>query len=105
MAALTKVSSPVLTASRTARKRSASDMRASAEYRMQVAQNLLQRFWLETRRDWPLLVRSIALKWLDEGADGRATAAKKSPAIPVAVSHSPAIGFRNRARLAIFLEP
>jgi len=31
-----------------------SDMRASAAYRMQVAQNLLQRFWLETRRDNPL---------------------------------------------------
>lgn len=30
------------------------DMRASAAYRMQVAQNLLQRFWLETRRDAPL---------------------------------------------------
>ncbi len=31
-----------------------SDMRASAAYRMQVAQNLLQRFWLETRTDQPL---------------------------------------------------
>ena len=31
-----------------------SDMRASAGYRMQVAQNLLQRFWLETRADDPL---------------------------------------------------
>ncbi len=31
-----------------------SDMRASAAYRMQVAQNLLQRFWLETRTDHPL---------------------------------------------------
>ncbi len=31
-----------------------SDMRASAEYRMQVAQNLLTRFWLETRSDEPL---------------------------------------------------
>ena len=31
-----------------------SDMRASAGYRMQVAQNLLQRFWLETRTDQPL---------------------------------------------------
>ncbi|MEO5844281.1 MAG: xanthine dehydrogenase small subunit, partial [Caldimonas sp.] len=30
------------------------DMRASAVYRMQVAQNLLKRFWLETRRDAPL---------------------------------------------------
>jgi len=31
-----------------------SDMRASAAYRMQVAQNLLQRFWLETRLQAPL---------------------------------------------------
>ena len=31
-----------------------SDMRASAGYRAQVAQNLLQRFWLETRLDAPL---------------------------------------------------
>ena len=31
-----------------------SDMRASAAYRMQVAQNLLQRFWLETRTENPL---------------------------------------------------
>lgn len=31
-----------------------SDMRASAAYRLQVAQNLLQRFWLETRADNPL---------------------------------------------------
>jgi xanthine dehydrogenase small subunit len=29
-------------------------MRASAGYRMQVAQNLLQRFWLETRTRDPL---------------------------------------------------
>ena len=27
------------------------DMRASAAYRLQVAQNLLRRFWLETRAD------------------------------------------------------
>ena len=31
-----------------------SDMRASAAYRAQVVQNLLQRFWLETRTDSPL---------------------------------------------------
>jgi xanthine dehydrogenase small subunit len=30
------------------------DMRASAGYRIQVAKNLLRRFWLETRRDAPL---------------------------------------------------
>ncbi len=31
-----------------------SDMRASADYRKRVVQNLLQRFWLETRREAPL---------------------------------------------------
>jgi xanthine dehydrogenase small subunit len=31
-----------------------SDMRASSAYRMQAAQNLLRRFWLETRADDPL---------------------------------------------------
>ncbi len=31
-----------------------SDMRASAAYRLQVAQNLVQRYWLETRADDPL---------------------------------------------------
>jgi xanthine dehydrogenase small subunit len=31
-----------------------SDMRASSAYRLQVAQNLLQRFWLETRAENPL---------------------------------------------------
>jgi xanthine dehydrogenase small subunit len=31
-----------------------SDLRASAAYRLQVAQNLLRRFWLETRGDAPL---------------------------------------------------
>jgi len=30
------------------------DMRASAAYRLQVAQNLLRRFWLETRPSVPL---------------------------------------------------
>jgi xanthine dehydrogenase small subunit len=31
-----------------------SDMRASSAYRMQAAQNLLRRFWFETRVDNPL---------------------------------------------------
>ncbi len=38
-----------------------SDMRASAAYRTQVAQNLLQRFWLETRSDDPLPVRCTSV--------------------------------------------
>jgi xanthine dehydrogenase small subunit len=36
-----------------------SDMRASSTYRMQAAQNLLRRFWLETRADAPLAADSV----------------------------------------------
>ena len=36
-----------------------SDMRASSDYRMKVAQNLLQRFWLETRPEAPLPAASV----------------------------------------------
>jgi xanthine dehydrogenase small subunit len=38
-----------------------SDMRASAAYRLQVAQNLLQRFWLETRADDPLPLHATSV--------------------------------------------
>jgi xanthine dehydrogenase small subunit len=41
-----------------------SDMRASATYRMQVAQNLLQRFWLETRSTQPLVANEVSV-WND----------------------------------------
>ncbi|AZP11865.1 xanthine dehydrogenase small subunit [Undibacterium parvum] len=37
-----------------------SDMRASAQYRMQTAQNLMRRFWLETRIDAPLALKSLS---------------------------------------------
>ncbi len=37
------------------------DMRASAAYRAQVAQNLLQRFWLETRKTDPLSVQATSV--------------------------------------------
>ena len=36
-----------------------SDMRASSNYRMKTAQNLLRRFWLETRSDHPLPPSSV----------------------------------------------
>ncbi len=36
-----------------------SDMRASSRYRMKAAQNLLHRFWLETRPDAPLAVDAV----------------------------------------------
>jgi len=37
-----------------------SDMRASSEYRMKTAQNLLRRFWLETRVDAPLAAEAVS---------------------------------------------
>jgi xanthine dehydrogenase small subunit len=37
------------------------DMRASDGYRMQVAQNLLRRFWLETRAESPLPAASVSV--------------------------------------------
>ena len=37
------------------------DMRASASYRMQSAQNLLRRFWLETRVDSPLATSDVSV--------------------------------------------
>jgi xanthine dehydrogenase small subunit len=36
-----------------------SDMRASSEYRMKTAQNLLRRFWLETRSEAPLAANAV----------------------------------------------
>ena len=42
-----------------------SDMRASAGYRLQVAQNLLQRFWLETRPVDPLPESAVSV-WARE---------------------------------------
>ena len=38
-----------------------SDMRASAGYRLQVAQNLLRRFWLETRQTDPLPATALSV--------------------------------------------
>ncbi|MBK7063354.1 MAG: xanthine dehydrogenase small subunit [Rubrivivax sp.] len=42
-----------------------SDQRASAAYRLQVAQNLLRRFWLETRVDGPLPASALSV-WARE---------------------------------------
>ncbi|MDO9193835.1 MAG: FAD binding domain-containing protein, partial [Undibacterium sp.] len=36
-----------------------SDMRASSDYRMKAAQNLLRRFWLETRSDAPMAANAL----------------------------------------------
>ncbi|HLO93439.1 MAG TPA: FAD binding domain-containing protein, partial [Burkholderiaceae bacterium] len=48
-----------------------SDLRASAAYRMQVARNLLRRFWLETRSDSPLPASRSSVWWATQlGRDG-----------------------------------
>ena len=38
-----------------------SDMRASADYRLKVAQNLIQRLWLETRADQPMDTKATSV--------------------------------------------
>jgi xanthine dehydrogenase small subunit len=43
-------------------------MRASAAYRLRAAQNLLYRYWLETRRDHPLPPSALRVFGLPEGA-------------------------------------
>ncbi len=48
-----------------------SDMRASAAYRMQVAQNLLRRFWLESRDEAPLPATQTSV-WAAADFDRRA---------------------------------
>ncbi len=49
-----------------------SDLRASAAYRLQVAGNLLRRFWLETRTDSPLPAARSGLWWATQlGRDGQ----------------------------------
>jgi xanthine dehydrogenase small subunit len=45
------------------------DLRASAAYRMQVAQNLLRRFWLETRSDAPLAAAATGVWAMPVPAD------------------------------------
>jgi xanthine dehydrogenase small subunit len=45
-----------------------SDMRATANYRMKTAQNLLRRYWLETNPDSAQPVQSINAYHYAEGA-------------------------------------
>ncbi len=41
------------------------------------------RTWLEAQHDWPLLARSIGLKWLDEGLEDRSITRDLSWGVPV----------------------
>jgi methionyl-tRNA synthetase len=58
------------------------------------------RQWLETRRDWPPLVRSIAAKWLDEGLRDRCITRDLSWGVPV-----PKPGFEDKVFYVWFDAP
>jgi len=57
-----------------------SDMRASATYRLQVAQNLVQRLWLETRTENPLPTEAMSV-WsvMPHAPSGAPTAGRATP--------------------------
>jgi xanthine dehydrogenase small subunit len=56
-----------------------SDLRASAAYRLQVAQNLLQRYWLETRTLDPLTAQATRIWPIRPMASGRSEAVTQAP--------------------------
>lgn len=58
------------------------------------------RRWIEGQRDWPLLVRSIALKWLDEGLRDRCITRDLSWGVPV-----PRPGFEHKVFYVWFDAP
>jgi methionyl-tRNA synthetase len=58
------------------------------------------RDWIESRRDWPLLVRSIALKWLDEGLKDRCITRDLAWGVPV-----PKAGFEHKVFYVWFDAP
>jgi methionyl-tRNA synthetase len=58
------------------------------------------RQWLEAHRHWPLLVRSIALKWLDEGLHDRCITRDLSWGVPV-----PKPGFEDKVFYVWFDAP
>jgi len=58
------------------------------------------RRWIEAQQDWPVLVRSIALKWLDEGLKDRCITRDLSWGVPV-----PRPGFEDKVFYVWFDAP
>jgi len=58
------------------------------------------RAWLGEKGDWPLLARSIGLKWLDEGLDDRSVTRDLSWGVPVEQA-----GFENKVYYVWFDAP
>lgn len=64
------------------------------------------RAWVEASDDWPILAKSIALKWLDEGLRDRAITRDLSWGVPVIQADgSPRPGFENKVFYVWFDAP
>lgn len=63
------------------------------------------REWIDSKKDWPLLVTSIARKWLDEGLNDRSITRDLSWGIPVAYEGKVRPGFENKVFYVWFDAP
>ena len=63
------------------------------------------REWIDSKKDWPLLVTSIARKWLDEGLNDRSITRDLSWGIPVAYQGKVRPGFEGKVFYVWFDAP
>ncbi|MEY2496134.1 MAG: methionyl-tRNA synthetase [Verrucomicrobiota bacterium] len=63
------------------------------------------REWIDSKKDWPLLVTSIARKWLDEGLNDRSITRDLSWGIPVAYQAKVRPGFEGKVFYVWFDAP
>ncbi|HEX7517974.1 MAG TPA: methionine--tRNA ligase [Chthoniobacterales bacterium] len=63
------------------------------------------REWIDSKKDWPLLVTSIARKWLDEGLNDRSITRDLSWGIPVAYKGEVRSGFEGKVFYVWFDAP
>ena len=63
------------------------------------------REWIDSKKDWPLLVTSIARKWLDEGLNDRSITRDLSWGIPVAYEGQVRPGFEGKVFYVWFDAP
>jgi methionyl-tRNA synthetase len=63
------------------------------------------REWIDSKKDWPVLVTSIARKWLDEGLNDRSITRDLSWGIPVAYEGTVRPGFEGKVFYVWFDAP
>ena len=63
------------------------------------------RAWVDDAEDWPVLARSIAYKWLDEGLKDRAITRDLSWGVPVTKNGEPRPGFEDKVFYVWFDAP